>query len=128
MQGYALMLIFGASAGTEGSSSLERSVRSALQERLVDAPKDASVFHHIVDAVETAYADLVDALGPGSPEARSDRVRDIGWMVEELRVSLFAQTLGTAYPVSEKRIRTAIGPWSPIAGENTKPHAAWTAD
>ena len=41
-------------AGTEGSSSLERSVRSALQERLVDAPQDASVFHHIVDAVETA--------------------------------------------------------------------------
>ena len=41
-------------AGTEGSSSLERAVRSALQERLVEAPKDASVFHHIVDAVETA--------------------------------------------------------------------------
>ncbi|HUQ89650.1 MAG TPA: sigma-54 dependent transcriptional regulator [Vicinamibacterales bacterium] len=41
-------------AGTEGLSSLEQSVRSALQERLVDAPKDASVFHHIVDAVEAA--------------------------------------------------------------------------
>ena len=33
---------------------------------------------------------------------------DIGWMVEELRVSLFAQSLGTAHPVSEKRVRTAI--------------------
>jgi ATP-dependent helicase HrpA len=29
-------------------------------------------------------------------------------MVEELRVSLFANSLGTAVPVSEKRIRAAI--------------------
>jgi ATP-dependent helicase HrpA len=29
-------------------------------------------------------------------------------MVEELRVSLFANSLGTAMPVSEKRIRAAI--------------------
>jgi two-component system nitrogen regulation response regulator GlnG len=41
-------------AGAEGLSSLDRAVRAALQQRLVDAPKDASVFHHIVDAVEAA--------------------------------------------------------------------------
>ena len=41
-------------AGTDGLSSLERSVRTALQERLVDAPPGASVYHQIVDAVETA--------------------------------------------------------------------------
>jgi len=29
-------------------------------------------------------------------------------MLEELRVSFFAQTLGTAYPVSEKRVIRAI--------------------
>jgi ATP-dependent helicase HrpA len=29
-------------------------------------------------------------------------------MIEELRVSYFAQTLGTPYPVSEKRIRRAM--------------------
>jgi ATP-dependent helicase HrpA len=29
-------------------------------------------------------------------------------MIEELRVSLFAQTLGTPAPVSEKRIQAAI--------------------
>ncbi|HEU0040754.1 MAG TPA: DUF3418 domain-containing protein, partial [Jiangellaceae bacterium] len=33
---------------------------------------------------------------------------DIRWMIEELRVSLFAQELGTAYPVSEKRVLKAI--------------------
>ncbi|QOJ01448.1 MAG: ATP-dependent RNA helicase HrpA [Phycisphaeraceae bacterium] len=30
------------------------------------------------------------------------------WMLEELRVSLFAQELGTAYPVSPKRVRAAL--------------------
>ena len=33
---------------------------------------------------------------------------EIPWMLEELRVSLFAQTLGTKYTVSDKRIRKAI--------------------
>ncbi|MGP5097389.1 ATP-dependent RNA helicase HrpA [Brachybacterium alimentarium] len=34
--------------------------------------------------------------------------REIDWMLEELRVSLFAQTLGTKQTVSDKRIRRAI--------------------
>ena len=33
---------------------------------------------------------------------------EVGWLLEELRVSLFAQSLGTAQPVSAKRVRTAI--------------------
>jgi ATP-dependent helicase HrpA len=37
--------------------------------------------------------------------ARTDeRLDELRWMLEELRVSLFAQELGTAYPVSVKRI------------------------
>jgi ATP-dependent helicase HrpA len=32
----------------------------------------------------------------------------IRWMIEELRVSYFAQALGTPYPISEKRIRQAL--------------------
>jgi ATP-dependent helicase HrpA len=31
-------------------------------------------------------------------------LKDAKWMIEELRVSLFAQQLGTAYPISAKRI------------------------
>jgi ATP-dependent helicase HrpA len=43
------------------------------------------------------------------PEARSRAdVVSIRWQLEELRVSLFAQVLGTPGPVSEKRIRTAL--------------------
>jgi hypothetical protein len=32
----------------------------------------------------------------------------IRWMVEELRVSLFAEALGTPEPVSEKRVYRAM--------------------
>ena len=39
---------------------------------------------------------------------RSAAVVDIRWMIEELRVSLFAQALGTPYPVSEQRIYRAM--------------------
>ncbi|EPC2527289.1 ATP-dependent RNA helicase HrpA [Providencia stuartii] len=31
-------------------------------------------------------------------------VQEIRWMIEELRISLFAQQLGTPYPISDKRI------------------------
>ncbi|MGZ4632304.1 MAG: ATP-dependent RNA helicase HrpA [Actinomycetes bacterium] len=44
-----------------------------------------------------------------SPARRDDQaVRDVRWLLEELRVSLFAQTLGTPTPVSDKRIRRAM--------------------
>jgi ATP-dependent helicase HrpA len=35
-------------------------------------------------------------------------VVEVRWMLEELRVSLFAQVLGTPRPVSEPRIRKAL--------------------
>ncbi|MGO1504337.1 MAG: ATP-dependent RNA helicase HrpA [Brachybacterium sp.] len=38
----------------------------------------------------------------------STAARDIDWLIEEFRVSLFAQTLGTKLTVSDKRIRKAI--------------------
>jgi ATP-dependent helicase HrpA len=38
----------------------------------------------------------------------SAAVEDIAWMLEELRVSLFAQTLGAKGRISEKRIRRAL--------------------
>ena len=40
---------------------------------------------------------------PGDPA-----LAEVRWMLEELRVSYFAQALGTPYPVSEKRILRAI--------------------
>ena len=36
-------------------------------------------------------------------------LRQVRWMLEEYRVSLWAQQLGTAQPVSDARIRKALG-------------------
>src|SRR5690606_31461296 len=55
--------------------------------------------------VQAAYAGLRRRLGPA---AADDAVRDIWFQIEELRVSLFAQQLGTRGRVSEKRIFRAI--------------------
>ncbi|MGW0634024.1 ATP-dependent RNA helicase HrpA [Nocardia salmonicida] len=59
-----------------------------------------------VDRMLVAYDKLVSALAPARKNARE--VTEIWWMIEELRVSLFAQKLGTPYPVSAKRIEKAI--------------------
>jgi ATP-dependent helicase HrpA len=52
------------------------------------------------------YDELVAALLSG--RAAAEDVRDIARLIEELRVSLWAQQLGTARPVSEQRIYRAI--------------------
>jgi ATP-dependent helicase HrpA len=59
-----------------------------------------------VHAVEREYRDLLAALSPG--RAAAEDVRAIARMIQELRVSLWAQQLGTARPVSEQRIYRAI--------------------
>jgi len=70
-----------------------------------DAPGRDRQHMATVHRVQAAYNHLLDSLAPG---AADDRVLDIAWMIEELRVSLFAQPLGTPRPVSEKRILQAI--------------------
>jgi ATP-dependent RNA helicase HrpA len=49
-----------------------------------------------------------EALGHCPTARRDPALAEIRWMLEELRVSLFAQSLGTPYPVSEKRVLRAI--------------------
>ncbi|MFI5538049.1 ATP-dependent RNA helicase HrpA [Nocardia sp. NPDC051900] len=59
-----------------------------------------------LDRALAAYDRLVASL----PENRkhAPAVTEIWWMIEEFRVSLFAQKLGTPFPVSAKRIEKAI--------------------
>lgn len=61
-------------AGTDGLSSLERSVRAALQEQLVDSPKDgaSSIYHRIVDAVEAALVKEALAITNGNQVKASE--------------------------------------------------------
>ena len=59
-----------------------------------------------VEQVQQAYQQLLAKLPKSKPI--SDEVAEIRYMIEELRVSLFAQQLGTKYQVSEKRVLNAI--------------------
>ncbi|MCW7946915.1 ATP-dependent helicase [Streptomyces hygroscopicus] len=59
-----------------------------------------------VHEMRDEYAWLLEQLPQGRPVPSA--VLDIRWMIEELRVSYFAHALGTAYPVSDKRIVKAI--------------------
>jgi ATP-dependent helicase HrpA len=58
-----------------------------------------------ISDLEDEYAALVDSFPKGPLPAN---VAGVGWLLEELRVSLFAQQLRTAEPVSAKRVRTAM--------------------
>lgn len=60
-----------------------------------------------VESVEKAYQQLLLKLPKSKPIP--PEVAEIPYMIEELRVSLFAQQLGTKYPISDKRILNVIG-------------------
>ena len=61
---------------------------------------------YTIQTLTDEYRHRLAAVPPGKQPSQA--LREIRWMLEELRVSLFAQTLGTAYPISEKRIRKAL--------------------
>ncbi|MGW6235385.1 ATP-dependent RNA helicase HrpA [Streptomyces sp. NPDC055037] len=64
-----------------------------------------------VHEMQDEYAWLLEQLPRGRPVPQ--QVLDIRWMIEELRVSYFAHALGTAQPVSDKRIIKAIDAAAP---------------
>jgi len=93
-------------AGT-GRAQLHHLVRylRGIERRLETLPTNPARDRAWMLAVQTVaqeYEQLRCELPPGPA---LDRIR---WMIEELRVSYFAQGLGTAHPVSEKRIHRAM--------------------
>ncbi|MCY0944726.1 ATP-dependent RNA helicase HrpA [Streptomyces antarcticus] len=64
-----------------------------------------------VHEMQDEYAWLLEQLPKGRPVPAA--VTDIRWMIEELRVSYFAHALGTAYPISDKRIVKAVDAAAP---------------
>ncbi|WP_394176082.1 ATP-dependent RNA helicase HrpA [Thalassotalea litorea] len=53
--------------------------------------------------------DMVDKLqGKSRGSVSQTEIQELKWMIEEFRISLFAQNLGTAYPISLKRIKNRI--------------------
>jgi ATP-dependent helicase HrpA len=99
---------FVTAAGREHLGDLARYL-AAIARRLELLPRDTdtdAARMARVHAVQGVYDELVRAL-PATRAAAAD-VRAIAWQLEELRVSLWAQQLGTPRPVSEKRIYRAI--------------------
>jgi ATP-dependent helicase HrpA len=82
---------------------------AAAAARLDALPGSAPRDQKGMDVLDRVYAGYERMLA-GLPEERqhTPEVDAIHWMIEELRVSLFAQTLGTPIPVSEKRVISAM--------------------
>jgi hypothetical protein len=68
--------------------------------------RDRQLMDRIAD-LQDAWLHQVDALPDGRP--LPERLREARWMLEEYRISLWAQQLGTAHPVSDQRIRKVLG-------------------
>ena len=82
-----------------------RGIERRLDKLPENPARDAAnmaVAHRMEQAYQQALADL-----PAARRNDAD-VTDVRWMLSELRVSLFAQTLGTQAPVSENRILGAL--------------------
>ncbi|HUS62008.1 MAG TPA: ATP-dependent RNA helicase HrpA, partial [Acidimicrobiales bacterium] len=98
---------FIAAAGARRLPDIHRYVQ-AMERRLdklaADIPRDRERTRRI-QRLEDEYLDVVEQLPEGERPAAA---HDVRWMLEELRVSWFAQVLGTSHPVSEERVRSAV--------------------
>ncbi|GAA3500106.1 ATP-dependent RNA helicase HrpA [Streptomyces prasinosporus] len=81
-----------------------------LQQMPTNVQRDTTRMEKVHE-MRDEYAWLLEQMPQGRPVPQ--QVRDIRWMIEELRVSYFAHALGTAYPVSDKRIVKAIDAAAP---------------
>ena len=99
---------FVADTGFSRIRHLERYLRGMLI-RCDRAPGQVVRDEEHTETVARVQAEL-DSLVASLPLTRRGGadVQELRWMIEELRVSLFAQTLGTLRPVSEKRIYKAM--------------------
>ncbi len=104
-------LIYRGFISNTGAARLPDLIRylRAMVRRLDKLPGEQGRDAERMAAVHRVSSEYHAALAELSPSGRigEDAVA-IRWMIEELRVNLFAQVLGTPYPVSEKRIRAAI--------------------
>ncbi|MFZ0529550.1 MAG: DUF3418 domain-containing protein, partial [Propionicimonas sp.] len=86
----------------------------AIQRRLTAAatnPRHEALGLATITELEDEYASLCGRFPSGPlPEP----VAEVGWLLEELRVGLFAQGLGTTVPVSAKRVRAAMQAVRPV--------------
>lgn len=84
----------------------------AIERRLDKLPVDPNKDRLAMLVLERLSADYQACVAKyKKSEQIPEPLAEVRWMLEELRVSLFAQTLKTRYPVSEKRIQQALAPF-----------------
>jgi len=111
MKGQWSRLVYAGFLADAGLEALQNYPRyfSAMGHRLDrlsdDLRRDAGLMVQVA-GVETPYLHQLEGLPPGVPPG--PELRAIRWMLEELRVSLWAQQLTTPRPVSLKRIERAL--------------------
>ncbi|MFD8386472.1 ATP-dependent RNA helicase HrpA [Streptomyces sp. NPDC059679] len=81
-----------------------------LQQLPTNAERDRARMAKVKE-MRDEYAWLLEQFPAGRPVPQE--ALEIRWMIEELRVSYFAHALGTAYPISDKRIVKAIDAAAP---------------
>jgi ATP-dependent helicase HrpA len=95
---------FVAATGLARLPDVDRYLRAAARrlERLPDATAVDRDKMNAIHELERAYRERL-AANPGA-----EGLREVPWMLEELRVAQFAQSLGTRGPISAKRIRRTL--------------------
>jgi ATP-dependent RNA helicase HrpA len=98
-----------AATGADRVGDVERYLQAAAR-RLERLPNAVAVDRDRMNSIhelERAYRERLKVT------SRPETLREVPWMLEELRVSQFAQGLGTRGPVSSKRIRRVIEEHAP---------------
>ena len=97
---------FVTASGDHRIADVERYVR-AIAVRLDALAKNVDRDRRHMIVVQTLQ-DEADVRFLKTPLTQRSEVLAIRWLIEELRVSLFAQSIGTPRPVSETRIRREL--------------------
>lgn len=80
-------------------------IEKRIEKLMGNVTKDRQSMN-IIEEVENQYEKWVNSL-PQIVRSK-DSIINIRWMIQELRVNLFAQQLGTPYPISPKRVKQQI--------------------
>jgi ATP-dependent helicase HrpA len=98
-------------AGLGRLTDVERyltAVERRLEKLPVEPRRDAGFLQRVQSAQHRLDEAVAMARQEGAGVGRLQALEDVHWMIEELRVSFFAQSLGTRVPVSEERVLRAI--------------------
>jgi ATP-dependent helicase HrpA len=83
-----------------------QAVEKRVEKLLLDPGRDRVRMAVVTDVRREYEAEIAKRARPGREPSAA--LLEIRWMIEELRISIFAQPMKTAYPISEQRIFRAL--------------------